>query len=223
MENILLTNRVDACANKKSSVATKSALACLALACAAILFHSGCSTQPLRASYQRLPAVLAPTVQPFGASTRGIGNEPLYTNVFRASETLCLAYTPRTTPRDLKEMLHFRIVRDDPNDVFGYEGEEMIVGPREMLASTNVQGSVTYSYTFERAGFISHEYLGPAKQYRCTAEYWKKRRDPQRFQFSELLYLLPVVNVVYIYLADYVRRDAHADPVLEQQVIRVVD
>jgi hypothetical protein len=129
---------------------------------------------------------------------------------------------PSHTPSDLVDKLHFRIVRDDPYDVFGYEGDEVIIAPHNLVASTNVSGKTIYSYTFERAGFLSQEYLGPANQYRCTAEYWRAK-DPQKFRLRELLYMVPGVNLAYMFFADYYRNDTRAPLISEHQTIKIVD
>ncbi len=192
----------------------------------AALLTSGCSTLQLRRTYNPLNAAVQNAQHPFVAYTWNARDELSYTNAFHAAEPLGLMYVAEPmVPRDISKNIHFRIVRDDPYDVFGYETNEILVEPRHLSAYTNHLGSTTYSYAFERAGIVSQELLGPAKQYRCTAEYWGNGKNPARLRFSEAFYLIPAINMVFVYL-DFRAQNAakpFSEPIIMQQTIKIRD
>jgi len=190
----------------------------LVLTYAGIILSEGCAT-PQSTSQNKTQQVSSPDVpRLFATYTWGTQTESYCTNVFRADNPLGLMYVaePEDYP-DISKRLHFRIFRDDLYDVKGYNLEEIIIKPENLSSNTNNSGDIVYSYSFERAGIVSKETLGPAKRYLCVAEYWTDGKDPRRIKAWEFFYIVPGVNIFFIWL------DSTINPILMQQPIRIID
>ncbi len=190
----------------------------IALTFAGLILNEGCAT-PQSNSQKKAKQISSSDVPRFFATyTWGAQNESYCTNVLRADNPLGLMYLAHPDDySDISEKLHFRILRDDPYDAVGYYLEEIIIRPENLSSSTNNLGEVVYSYSFERAGIVSKETLGPARRYLCVAEYWADGKDPRRIKAREFFYIVPGVNIFFIWL------DLFINPILMQQSIRIID